>query len=87
MVTLVNFDEENKNKEFFEVYAWNVKTLKPVAVKNAVINFDKLHQIMNTYFEHIKDKFHELIEVQFVGVNDFVVLKYVEKKERSLPEM
>ena len=91
LISLTNFDENNPNNLLFKVYAWTSKDLKSIKIN------PKLDQGMDRYICGVKaeNKFHELIEVQFIGSCDLgisgnvkiVMLKYIEKKNRSLDEM
>ena len=90
LISLTNFDENSPNN-LFKVYAWTSKDLKGIKIN------PKLDQGMSNYISGVKaeNKFHELIEVQFIGSCDLgvsgnvkiVMLKYIEKKNRSLDEM
>jgi len=81
LISLVNFDRNNKYDEFFKLFAWSSKMLKAMQISEG------LNHGVNTYFKRNQHKFHELIEVQFVGKADYLLLKYVEIIERSLNEM
>ena len=81
IVSLVNFDTEAKNEQFFKIYAWTPKSLDYVKVD------DMLIEGMNKYYRANEESFHQLVEVVFVYKNDKVLLKYIEKQPRSLEEM
>ena len=81
IISLVNFDTEPKNDQFFQIYAWSPKSLDEVKVEH------KLIEEMNKYYKANEEKFHQLVEVQFVYKGEKVLLKYIEKQPRSLEEM
>ena len=81
LISLVNFDRENKYDEFFKLFAWSSKLLKAHQIS------ERLNYGLNGYFRRNQYKFHELIKVQFVGKNEYILLKYIEIVERKLSEM
>lgn len=48
---------------------------------------DKLQDALNFYFKSARDKFDQLVEVSFVGENNYLQLVYLEKRKRSSREL
>ena len=65
MVSLTNFDKDDKNKEYFKVMAWTTK-LQEVLVQQA------LNDGISSYYERVKDSFDSLVEIAFVGACQYV---------------
>lgn len=57
IVSLVNFDREEKNEQFFKVYAWSPKYLEEIHVE------DELTEGMNRYYIANEENFYQLVEV------------------------
>ena len=79
VVSLANFDPTNKNGEFFKIAAWTC-SLTPVDLNNN-INYG-----LSNYYKNVQNKFHELIEVSFVGNRSYVMMIYMEKRDRTMQE-
>jgi hypothetical protein len=68
VVSLTNFDPQDENGEYFKTLAWTNK-LKKFETPD---EFASLNNGMSSYYNQVKDSFHELVEVSFVGNSKFV---------------
>ena len=41
---------------------------------------------LSNYYKNVQNKFHELIEVSFVGNRSYVMMIYMEKRDRTMQE-
>jgi hypothetical protein len=82
IISVTNFDKNDRNGEFFKILAWTNK-LKKFETPDS---FELLQNGMNEYFASVKDSFDELVEVSFVGNSKFVQIIYYEAQPRSLEE-
>ena len=83
IVSITNFDREDKNENYFKFLAWTNK-LKPFPKSGH--DFSILESGINKYYSAIKDSFDELVELSLVGGSKFVQLIYYEAKQRDLKE-
>lgn len=78
-ISLVNFDFDNKNNEFFKLLAWTIK-LVPFEIPEVI------NEALSNYYRDNFEFFHELVEVQLVCNCKMVQLVYIEVRDRSLEE-
>jgi len=79
VVSLVNFDAANKNGEYFKIAAWTC-SLQPVDLNN------NISYGMSNYYKNSRENFDELLEVSFVGNRSYVMMIYMEKRDRTMQE-
>jgi alpha-ketoglutarate-dependent taurine dioxygenase len=76
LVSLVNFNKNDREEKFFKVKAWST-SLVPHEVK------DELNQGMSKYYNDHKNSFNKLVSVTFCGRKHLVELVYLEELPRS----
>lgn len=69
--SLTSFDPKDPNGEYFYIKAWFAR-LRPFQIS------EKLTLGMNKFFGEIKERFHQLVEVKFVGNCNYVLLTYID---------
>lgn len=71
IVSVTNFEKDNKDGQYFRVYAWQVINLKTVEISEA------FHKCINQYYVENRDIFGEVIEVSFCDKKRLIQLIYV----------
>lgn len=75
LISVVNFNPNHDYGQYFKVVAFTAQKLDKHELN------DKLGDGMNNYYSLMKDTFHELVQVQFIGQSQYVMLTYIEKIE------
>ena len=78
-MSLVNFENDNKDDQFFKLMAWTIK-LNPFPIPQC------LNDAMSDYYKQNFDTFDRLVEVRLVCNCKMAMLQYIEIKDRSLEE-
>jgi len=79
LISIANFNANDPQENHFKIMAWTIK-LEPYKLNQ------ELNEGMNHYYSSIKKNFDSLIEICFMGRNEYVMMIYYETQERSFQE-
>ena len=79
VISLVNFDSDNVDGEFFKLMAWSIK-LKTFDIP------EEVNISLSNYYRDNLSFFKRLVEVQMVFNCKMVMMTYIEIKDRSIEE-
>lgn len=76
LISLANFNQNDKNGEYFKLLAWDTK-LKPHYVSR------ELNDGISNYYATHKASFDSIVEIAFAGRCEYILLTYFELVQRS----
>ena len=79
LISLVNFNANEPHGDHFKIMAWTTK-LVPFKINQ------ELNEGMNHYYATVKKNFDSMVEICFMGRNEYVMMIYFESQERSFQE-